>query len=104
MTNLIEVTGENITVPEPEVKTETWRVLRRDEGLRWHELEPITGTSQYSYQPSATDLGEKYGEGDYIILKAGSAVPSYLSARTISVIADRYFREKEDDQEEGAEA
>lgn len=88
--------GHVTTLPapttEPELKTETWRVLKRDEDtvpsvVRWTELEPLTGEGQYGYYVSAEILGEEYGEGDYILIKDGPL----STCRTVSVVAARYY-------------
>jgi len=104
-TNGAENTATLVEVPtEPEVKTQTWRVLRRDPDTiptvtRWLEEEAVSGSGPYGFHPDATILGEKYGEGEYLILEASTVVPSYLSARSLKVVADRYYRDATDDED-----
>lgn len=86
---------------EKKLVTETWRVLKGDENtvetvVRWDELEPISGEGQFGYYISASDLGERHGEGDYILIRDGDG---YATCRTLTIIADRYFHEKSDDDQ-----
>lgn len=78
-----------------EGKTMTWRVLRRDPDTvesvtRWIEQEPISGTGEYGFYPVASDLGEKYGEGDFILIEIDRAYPT---VQMKTVVAERHYRE-----------
>lgn len=84
----------------PELKTATWRVLRRDPDTvahvtRWNELKPITGSGEYGFHPTAKDLGEAYGVGDYLLVSCDTEARWYKSARSIIVAAQAYFYEPE---------
>lgn len=87
--------------PQKELKTQTWRVLQLDPNAvpavtRWLELAPLTGEGEYGFRPSAGVLGEAYGEGDYIIIEERA---NYYSCDAISVVAEKFFRERTDEDD-----
>ena len=72
----------------------TWRILRRDPNTietitRWDELEPLT--MPYA---DAAEIGEAYGEGEYLLIEQNSEY-SYHSTLTMTVVADKRWREAE---------
>lgn len=98
----VVIAGETATDAELkaalDMKQETtvWRVLKRsdaDEGvIHWIEL----GTIEDRW-PDASDLGEAFGEGDYLIFERESKYMSH-SLRPISVVADKRWRERTEDE------
>ncbi len=103
-----EATTTEAEAEAVELKRQTWRVLKRDEATvahvtRWKELEPLSGEGEYGYRPDADALGKAYGEGDYLLIELDPAA-YYLSARTMTVEAERYYHERRDDAPDESDA
>lgn len=57
-----------------ELREQTWRVLLLDEPNgagepRWHEVDELTGASEYGYRPDAVELGKSHGAGTYLLVE-----------------------------------
>jgi hypothetical protein len=91
-------TDDAATVPG-EQETPVWRVLKRDtytddRGVRWIEL----GMIESKDDPVATNLGEAFGEGDYLVIEQNPSYRFFFLARPISVVADKRWRERTEDE------
>jgi hypothetical protein len=81
---------------EPERKVRTFRVLKRmgiDEmGDVWNELEPHTTP----WSPSADEVGEQFGEGDFLLIERESDY-SFHHVYPMRVVAEKVYRLADDD-------
>lgn len=93
-------TDDAATVTPDAEETTVWRVLKRVDDhvypgkpvTRWDEL----GTIEDRW-PDASDIGEAFGEGDYLIWERDSKY-SFHSLRPMSVVADKRWRERTEDE------
>lgn len=84
-----------------ELLDRTWRVLKRngstgddtDDPL-WAEIGAVVKDSRYS-RPTASELGEQWGEGEYLLLRAGEE----YDIRTVRVVAHVEYDEAEEEVE-----
>lgn len=92
-----ETTGVTEVTPPPEVETDTrtYRVLRRDDVSTavWREEDRISTR----YTPDATEVGEQYGEGEYLLIEVDSRY-SFHSTYPMTVVAEKRFREAREDE------
>lgn len=94
---------------EAEVKQESYLVLQRDPNTvesvtRWNQVGTLEGEGQYGYWPRAEDVGEKFGEGEYLLIKLGDGDSRYISGYRMRVAAERYFHEVTETEDAGEEA
>src|SRR4051812_43579363 len=94
-TETTDVTEVTPPTDEVETDTQTYRVLRRDDVSTavWREEEPISTR----YTPDATEVGEKYGEGDYLLIEVDTRY-SFHSTYPMRVVAARKYREAREDE------
>lgn len=82
--------------PEPELREQTWRLLRRDPHGRWEELAPLYGAGRYGYIPGPEDIGERHGAGVYMLIEHNDRPDgdygSLTWVRTAEVVADTVYR------------
>lgn len=92
-------TDDGQPAAEPEERTLTFRVLRRDENTietvtRWIEA---PGALSGPYHPTATEVGEMFGEGDYLLIEQGGRY-SFCATYPMTVVAEKRYRRKREDE------
>jgi hypothetical protein len=86
--------SDSETLTETETYLNTYRVLRQDDtenGL-WREMPWIT----MKYVPLPAEIGEAYGEGNYLLIERDSRY-SFLSTYEMRVVADKRYRLADED-------
>lgn len=78
----------------------TWRILKfsdeADNGsVTWTEVGQVVKDSRWS-RPSAEELGETWGAGEYLLLRAGEE----YDIRTVRVIGRTQWDEADDEDED----
>lgn len=88
-------TETQVSPSAPELKRATYRLFKYqdDSNGLWAELEPLTGEGIYGYYPTAQEIGELHGPGDYMYFQPDSYGISFKT-----VVAETHYREQPVDE------